>query len=59
MYTNPITKWLTEAKISLLLLGHFGKGSECECALDLAHMVLEDGVWREGLGEVEAILDLE
>ena len=35
---------LTKAKISLLLLRHLGEGSEGEGALDLAHVVLQDGV---------------
>ena len=43
----------------MLLLGHLGEGSEGEGALHLAHVVFEDCVGGEGLGQVEAVLDLE
>ena len=50
---------LTKTKISLFLLGHLREGSEGEGALNLADVVLENSVWREGLSEVEAVLNLE
>jgi hypothetical protein len=36
-----------------------GKGSECKGALHLAHVIFEDGLWAEGLRQVETVLDLE
>ena len=42
-----------------LLLGNLGEGSEGEGTLDLAHVVLQDGVRAERLREVETVLNLE
>lgn len=42
-----------------VLLRHLWERPECERALDLAHVVLQDGVRRERLGQVEAVLYLE
>ena len=50
---------LTKAKISLLLLRHLGEGSEGEGTLDLADVVLQDGLRGERLCQVEAVVNLE
>ena len=50
---------LTKSEIPLLLLRHLGEGSEGEGALDLADVVLQDGLGGERLGQVEAVLYLE
>lgn len=42
-----------------LFFRNFGEGSESEGTLDLAHVVLEDRLRREGLSQVEAVLDLQ
>ena len=42
-----------------LLLGNLGECSEGEGTLDLAHVVLQDGVRAERLREVETVLNLE
>ena len=38
---------------------HVGEGTEGKCALHLAHVVFEDGLRAKGLGQMEAVFNLE
>ena len=41
------------------MLAYLWKCPECECALDLADMVLQDVRLREGLRQVETVFNLQ